>query len=287
MSEQFFALAFGLRWHSDTPLPLFTSALDNEQPADVAVERVASLSPRVGGQPFQNGEIFPDGTRFRCAGAVFDMFDGRLVRWSGPEKLPLAFYGTVAALLLAWRGHIPLHGSAVAMDRGTVLLAGRSGAGKSTLCHALVERGGRLISDDLSVLVPSLDGEVPRLLPGRPAIRLVKHGNMPDPFDKVLVTPPALPQDQSIPLTHLILLQNAPVAAGPADWAAALARQQFRPRWMRQLPDLAARTRHLFLAAQQIAIHTLPPAFATPDQTAAQKAAIVEALLVDSRASPR
>ena len=53
--------------------------------------------------------------------------------------MPAAFYSTVAALTLAWRGALPCHASAVEIDGRAILIAGPSGAGKSTLC-ALVPR---------------------------------------------------------------------------------------------------------------------------------------------------
>jgi serine kinase of HPr protein (carbohydrate metabolism regulator) len=41
-----------------------------------------------------------------------------------------------------------LHGSAVALDGGAVMMQGLSGSGKSDLCFRLIESGGKLICDD-------------------------------------------------------------------------------------------------------------------------------------------
>jgi len=65
-----------------------------------------------------------------------------------------------------------LHGSAVGIDGGAILVAGRSGAGKSTLTAALVAAGTDYLGDDL---VP-LDADGVRILPF-PSALSVKSGS--------------------------------------------------------------------------------------------------------------
>ena len=80
-------------------------------------------------------------------------------------------FGSVFAELIHQRNGLSLHASSFATDRGGVLFAGHSGLGKSTLCAAMVKRGHRLLSDDLSTI--TADGDhVPHVHAGLPQLRL-------------------------------------------------------------------------------------------------------------------
>lgn len=59
------------------------------------------------------------------------------------------FVGTTVALLIALRGALALHASAVAFGADALAIAGPSGAGKSTLAAWLVREGGALLADDI------------------------------------------------------------------------------------------------------------------------------------------
>lgn len=265
LSSRHVARAFGLLWASDLPLDRFAPC-DWSGEVEVNVRRVDGLPARPGGTPINNGEVFSDGARFRFGDATFDVFGGERVDWASPssDTVPDAFFGTVVAILLAWRGLVPLHGSAVAIDGEAVLLAGSSGAGKSTLCEALVRRGGRLVSDDLSVMMP-LDGAgIPLLLPGRPAIRLFPDDN-PQAGFKRLQSAPMVELTRTVPLGTLVLLQSSPLPDGIAAATEALNRQLFRPRWMQVLPHRHRRAASLFRAARTISIVTLPAAREQPN----------------------
>ncbi|MFC5702612.1 hypothetical protein ACFPVX_15010 [Cohnella faecalis] len=71
------------------------------------------------------------------------------------RKTRVFLLGSAFGALLFQRGHIPLHGSALAFSNHAYLFTGQSGAGKSTLAHAFTRRGYALISDD--VLATELD----------------------------------------------------------------------------------------------------------------------------------
>lgn len=272
--NRFIAQAFGLRWASDCPIPWFAEVPDDGRVADVQVERALVLEPRHGGMRVNRGELFENGTRFHFEGAVFDMFDGQLIRWFAPhlDEVPLALGSTVTAQLLAWRGMVPLHGSAVAFDGAAILLAGASGAGKSTLAHALVDRGGQLVSDDLSVLLP-IDGEgPPMLVPGRSAIRLSETIGAGKDKNKRLSWPSRVDANHPVPLSMLLLLRDEPIPSDPRMVAATLAAQLFRPRWMKKLPNAKGRAATLLTAAQRIAFATLPPASRVREVSPADRA---------------
>ena len=277
----FASQAFGLRWHSDWPNPWFAAAPDDGRIADVDIRRCAELAQRRGGRRINNGEVFADGTRFTLDGAVIDMFDGQTIRWCAPDldEVPLPLCSTVAAQVLAWRGHVPLHGSAVAFDGRAILIAGKSGAGKSTLAHALVECGGQLVSDDLSVLMPLESGGVPMLVPGRPAIRLVHELGRNDGRPKRLTLATQVDADLPVPLSLLLMLRRDAIDGGPAEAAADLIAQLFRPRWMRLLPNAKARLATLLQASARIGFATLPPAPDAADVAPAERAAAALALL--------
>lgn len=276
----FLSRAFGLVWESDTPLCQFGPALPGDRTPDILVRRTEHGAARPGGRRVNNGEVFGDGARFHFGEACFDTFGGSVVNWtSRPDDVaPAALYGTVTAIILAWRGLVPLHGSAVAFGERAVLVAGPPGAGKSTLCAALVRRGGRLVSDDLSALRPMSAGGTPMLEPGRPAVRLIA----PQPSahnDKVLHAMPMVDRSMPVPLSAMIVLGITTIDTGPIAAAELLRRQLFRPTWMKALPHARERAVTLLHAAQRMAILTAPSARDRPDWSADEKAAQVLARL--------
>ena len=78
--------------------------------------------------------------------------------------------GNTMALLFFERDMNVIHGSAVRMGDKTVIVSGDSGAGKSTTASKLIREGGKLISDDQSIVFME-DGKA-MLLPGYPAQKL-------------------------------------------------------------------------------------------------------------------
>lgn len=74
---------------------------------------------------------------------------------AGAEEVPIFILGTVFGILLHQREQIVLHASAVEVDGKAIVFCGSSGAGKSTLAAALVQRGYRLITDDVSAITLS------------------------------------------------------------------------------------------------------------------------------------
>jgi len=272
------AVAFGLRWASDVPLHQFAPAIEDAAPADITVTRVEALfrqrRPLV---TIDNAMLCEDGVRYHAGGeASFDTLGGGAIEWTpGPAwsgEFPAVVFSTLTALLLAFRGGVPLHGTAVEVDGEAVLICGPSGAGKSTLAAGLIALGARLISDDLSVIAPGDGTGAPVLYPGRPGMqlfpavadllveaagaRVIRSGAR----GKQVVAPPWSPPLAAVPLTTVLLLDetHGPVAA---DRNAALLRAQlFRPRWMRSVPGSRERLAALHRAASQIHLEALPPA---------------------------
>jgi hypothetical protein len=74
----------------------------------------------------------------------------------------------VAALL---RGREALHAAAVEVDGAVVAITAGSGAGKTTLCGALLDAGGRLVSDDMVFLDGRLAFRGPPLMSVPPGLQ--------------------------------------------------------------------------------------------------------------------
>jgi hypothetical protein len=64
------------------------------------------------------------------------------------------------AALLYQRGMLAFHAAAVSNGEGVVLLSGNSGCGKSTLLAALLQRGWRMLADDLAMVGLNEDGQL-------------------------------------------------------------------------------------------------------------------------------
>jgi hypothetical protein len=69
-------------------------------------------------------------------------------------------YGLVMGMACLQRGLLPLHASAVAFGERVVAFSGDSGAGKSTLAVHCLDKGAKLVTDDLLVLSFDARGHV-------------------------------------------------------------------------------------------------------------------------------
>ena len=81
------------------------------------------------------------------------------------EQAALCFLLSMLPLAVPLFGLEPMHGSAVALDTGALLLLGASGSGKSTLASRLAGMGWRFLADDASAIDAS-----GRLWPGPPLL---------------------------------------------------------------------------------------------------------------------
>jgi hypothetical protein len=253
---QYLARSFGLLWQSDIKIEHFASVITFDGNADIVVRETPHLAERSSIQHINRGLVYSDGFRFEWTDvATFDMSDGNRIEYSpGPNwagVLPWPFFSTVTALLLAWRGCIPFHGSAVAIDGQGVLICGESGTGKSSLTAALVAEGARFLSDDLSVAVPDQDCVGWSLVIGRPGIRLFPtigrwfFGDdlVPLPKDtrhKVIASPTSSIDEHPVPLRHVIFLGGPAKPLTAIDRFIWLRKNLFRPNWLGTLPGVAA-----------------------------------------------
>lgn len=257
---RFGARCFGMDWNSDLPLEQFDPAEPLDDGSTIAVRLVSALPDRPLRLVSPRMELALDGFRF-CWNdeAVFDasvsegvsVMPGRA--WTG--SLPAAFYSTVTATLLAWRGMVPMHMSSVVHGGRAWLIAGAGGAGKSTLTAELVAAGAQFLADDLSVL-RAREGQL-LVTRGRPSMRLYPAvaelidslETRPVPDDergKLLVWPQQRAPDQSYPIGGIIALV-APDNEAPAvaNTGQLLAGSLFRPRIMTRTPAGAQIMRHV------------------------------------------
>ena len=169
--------AFGLTLGSELVLP----GLPNSDDEPVVRIRRATLPAWQGEPTIQYGE------RFRIRGQECQIHfqalpfsglvtDGNLIRFEADptqdEVSSLHVLGSCSGALLFQRGLVPLHGNTIATSQGAVMIVGRIGSGKSTTTMALLQRGHRLLADDISAV--SLDRQLPTVMPGFPRLKLWK-----------------------------------------------------------------------------------------------------------------
>lgn len=260
-SAEHYGVAFGLRWRSAFPLPVFAPAPAG--PFDVSVERGPwPVEP----MPSDGRRVVIGENRVRLVASevsIIDILATDRIAVSQAEPGPLCaqFFGGAVGLLMALRGMAPLHASAVAIGGRAVLVCGASGAGKSSFAATLIGQGGQLISDDLSVLTFDGAGRA-CVLPGRTTIRLFPElawllGSEPGPSEmseggKLRFQPRHAGGIAPIPIGSLIHL-DAPDSAIPRALATNLLIQQvYRRPAMARLPGTAARFAMIDALATQV-----------------------------------
>ena len=140
------------------------------------------------------------------------------------DALRLTILGPILATVAHQRGRLVLHASAVQGPGGAVAVAAHSGTGKSTTIAALVERGYRLLTDDL--LAVDLDGPAPLVVPGGAGVKLWDRsvralGSDPDALPTISARSekralPVRPGGAPVPLRAVYVLTAGDAATPPA-----------------------------------------------------------------------
>jgi len=220
--------------------------------------------------------------RFRVSG-------GRHIGWErqhgevSDQDLRTFLLGSAVGALLIQRGMLVLHGNALEKHGRAIVCLGHSGDGKSTLAYALMQRGWRLLADDLVAITP--DGLV---LPGIPRIKLWHDAARAFALDPAALAPirqgmhkyllmgeEIRRADQPTPLTALYRIRqqrpndppasegdDAPIQPMRSQQAITLMlrNQAFRPRFVRGLgqegPNFMALAR--LQRTVPVAVLTLP-----------------------------
>jgi hypothetical protein len=171
-----FHSVFGLLVRSDFALPGWPSVL----PGDPAIEirRAACDAPAFGKNPHTARFLVRDGELQVAVTGVgrYAACGGRLIKVDPDptalrEDILLYLTGAMVGATLHQRGLYPLHASSVTIGGIGVGFAGRSGAGKSTLVSTMIQRGARLVTDDVCVLTELSSGELV-VWPGAPRVKL-------------------------------------------------------------------------------------------------------------------
>jgi hypothetical protein len=175
-SDPIIHTAFGLRFRSRMGwLPLRTCT-NAAEPADIEVtfgETTANVTELPGATRF---DASPGKLDFRTRTiADYRVEDGcriQIIPKTGADELRLAnlLFGGVAGGLLIQRGTLALHGCSIETPAGAVIICGDSGAGKSTLSALLLERGLRILDDNIAAL--AWRGEDILVQPGLGYLRL-------------------------------------------------------------------------------------------------------------------
>jgi hypothetical protein len=169
--------AFGLRFRSRLewlPLPRVE---DLSSGFDVDVT-VGSVPASLGDEAFKTPrfEAEPGRLLFKTRTIADYLIEdgGRICLYPKPQAEPLKvcnlLFGAVTGGLLIQRGTPALHGCSLETPSGAAIVCGGSGAGKSTLAALLLERGFRVLDDNIAAL-DSSGGEF-RVQPGLGYLRL-------------------------------------------------------------------------------------------------------------------
>ena len=167
--------AYGLEFRSAIAVPFRPVTPTREPDVTVRIGPVPKTLNAIG-HAGRRWQAVPGAYLLNMDGvARYLVLEGReiVVEPTGGDEADLRTFllGSVLAACLQQRGILTLHASAVETEAGAVLFAGSSGAGKSTLLAALVDRGYRMLADDVTGIVLNAGGR-PAALPAFPALRL-------------------------------------------------------------------------------------------------------------------
>jgi hypothetical protein len=91
---------------------------------------------------------------------------------AAPVRREEGLWGVPSALCFTRRGDLPLHASAVEVDGAAILFAAPGMFGKTTLAAAFLDRGHRVLAEDLACCRLSLRDDPPAVLPGPALLRV-------------------------------------------------------------------------------------------------------------------
>jgi hypothetical protein len=168
---------FGLLLESDFTCP---ELLPAGKPAAADLRLHYSDVPDALERPVERGsywETAPGQFLMKIEGVgKFLVRDGNEIRvqpapGASEEGIRLHALSACLSILLLQRRLLVLHCSGVDTPHGAVLFAGRSGAGKSTMVSAFLDRGSKILADDMLALNFDAAGRV-MALPGFPQVKL-------------------------------------------------------------------------------------------------------------------
>jgi hypothetical protein len=126
-------------------------------------------------------------------------------------EVTAAVYGNVLACIAWRRGQLALHGSAVAIEGGAVLLLGPRETGKSLLAGALARRGHCMLSDEVAAVADA------RCFPAGSMLSLAD-----DALIAAGIAPDPLPQYTNFPIAKRLWIGGPRPEPRPYEIAAVL-----------------------------------------------------------------
>lgn len=207
---------FGLRLRSEIPLPeLFPAAGPGEADVMIRFDRVEGEHAIT---PEAIRLVIPKVASYLITGGSEIAIDP--VPGCSERNIRLFLLGSALGGILHQRGLLPLHANAIEIDGRAVAFMGHSGAGKSTMAAWFLDRGYRVLADDVCVVTMDAAGRplahrgIPRLRLWREAIevsgRTVEDYELSfDDLDKYNVPTPRPEDTRPIPLAHVYLLRKA------------------------------------------------------------------------------
>lgn len=161
---------FGLRIRSEIPLPDLVAA-EGQRVPDIIIRLGMPASVTEDGLRRDGDDVVlhvPHVGRYRMARGA------EIVVSPAPDvparNLRLFLLGSAFGVLLHQRGLLPLHANAVEVEGKAFAFMGESGSGKSTLAAWFLDRGYRVLADDVCV-VGFEEGKAV-VMPGLPRLRL-------------------------------------------------------------------------------------------------------------------
>lgn len=164
-----FYQAFGLAISSEMPIQELMP-ISNNQKVDVVIEK-ADLYP-IWVEQFVEGDFYKIKRNQLMLHvpkvAIFCIENGNE---SSEDEIRLYLLGTCMGALLMQRKVLPLHGSAIVIEGKAYAILGDRGAGKSTLAKAFLNKGYKLLTDDV-IAVTFSDQQEPLVVPSYPQQKL-------------------------------------------------------------------------------------------------------------------
>jgi hypothetical protein len=161
------ARIYGMTVRSEVPLHLHRTVATGTQ-VDLDIALGAAVAPTAatprgrvlldlhGSRQYYTATEVDDGFLLRFSGSCDIVLDSSLARatvhpMSGvdPDLVSVLVSGTLLAFVLAMRGEVVLHASAVHVGDAALAFVGASGMGKSTMATLLCASGARLVTDDM------------------------------------------------------------------------------------------------------------------------------------------
>ncbi|WP_252189266.1 aldolase [Rossellomorea vietnamensis] len=177
--QSFSYSAFGLNIFSDLYFPeLKVSSEYSNHKRSIQVKKsyLKELWAKVG--DYSKMYVVQEGYfLFKAPGVgIFCIQDGNKILYepSGENdlgQLRLYILGTCMGALLIQRKILPFHGSSFSFNGKAYAIIGESGAGKSTLTSALINKGHRILTDDV-IAISSKEYGVPYVYPSYPQQKL-------------------------------------------------------------------------------------------------------------------